>query len=250
MEETIPSDLVPNYIRVNDNVPGFYSSVPRKYFTNSPSKNYPTIICFTGAGGFGSGGDDLSKVIQSVSKVVKSHKLPPVFSVNNGSFSFIVLAPQFEIYPTNDQVNSFIEYAREHYRIDESRLYLAGYSLGGRVASDFAANRPNVVAAVVTMGGCSTSESSITIEEKCEKMANANLPIWSFHNRYDEAWPVFDTERMISLMKLHNSALAVRMTIFEESEGNLNHDCWTRASNPDYKEDGLNIYEWLLTFHR
>ena len=26
------------------------------------------------------------------------------------------------------------------------------------------------------------------------------------------------------------------------------HDAWTRAVNPDYKENGKNIYEWMLQY--
>jgi hypothetical protein len=28
------------------------------------------------------------------------------------------------------------------------------------------------------------------------------------------------------------------------------HDAWTKATDPTYKENGLNMYEWLLQFSK
>jgi len=28
------------------------------------------------------------------------------------------------------------------------------------------------------------------------------------------------------------------------------HDAWTQASDPEYREEGMNIYEWMLQYKR
>jgi len=32
--------------------------------------------------------------------------------------------------------------------------------------------------------------------------------------------------------------------------GDNGHDAWTKATDPDYRENGMNIYEWMLQYHR
>jgi hypothetical protein len=32
--------------------------------------------------------------------------------------------------------------------------------------------------------------------------------------------------------------------------GLLGHDAWTRATNPQFKENNSNIYQWMLSYHR
>ena len=28
------------------------------------------------------------------------------------------------------------------------------------------------------------------------------------------------------------------------------HDAWTKATSPSYKENGMNMYEWMLQYHK
>jgi hypothetical protein len=28
------------------------------------------------------------------------------------------------------------------------------------------------------------------------------------------------------------------------------HDAWTKASDPNYKENNMNMYEWMLQYHK
>jgi hypothetical protein len=41
-----------------------------------------------------------------------------------------------------------------------------------------------------------------------------------------------------------------RLTIFDQSTALMKHDAWTRATDPSYRENGMNIYEWMLQFKR
>jgi hypothetical protein len=44
-------------------------------------------------------------------------------------------------------------------------------------------------------------------------------------------------------------AIPPRLTEFEPM-GLLGHDAWTRATDPHYRENNKNIYEWMLSYHR
>ena len=55
--------------------------------------------------------------------------------------------------------------------VDEDRVYVVGYSMGGYGATHFVATEPKIFAAAIPVAGCKTSAASA-----CKK-----LPIWIFH---------------------------------------------------------------------
>lgn len=44
----------------------------------------------------------------------------------------------------------------------------------------------------------------------------------------------------------YHDDIRVKETIFDYAV----HNCWARATNPDFKQDDMNIYEWMLQFKR
>lgn len=246
--ETQSPVLTPHSDSINENVPGYYSALPVRYHLSNEQKRFPVIICIQGAGGFGNGTvEELFRVLAGVMDVVqKPNTFPPSFMVHGDVFSFILLAPQFIQYPSNAEIKGFIEFAKSSYKIDTSRIYLVGLSIGGRMACDYAAQYPYDLAAVVAMGGCADDN----LDVKCKSISDAQLPVWSFHNKDDEAWPVSSQINFINTIQKFSPIIAPRMTIFENGEGEKNHNSWRKATDPEYKEDGLNIYEWMLSFKR
>ena len=107
---------------------------------------------------------------------------------------------------------------------------------------------PKKIAAITSMGGLPQVDPNF--DKKCENLAKNNLPIWHVHNRDDGAWHYFEAERYINTIRSFKPAIDPRFTTFEKGEGKLNHDCWTRTNDPAYKEDGKNIYEWMLQYKR
>jgi predicted peptidase len=247
--ELLAPDVAAHNEEVNPNVPGYYSGVPVQYSRNQ-NKLYPLIVCFHGAGGFGNGGDELENVMSGVAGLLNMNQFPPSFKIGDSSYSFLTLAPQFRVYPTNEDIESFLEFARAKYRVDLSRVYLVGLSVGGRMASDYAAAHPDELAAVVTMGGCSDTDSIMTLDQKCKRIADANVPIWLFHNEDDEAWPAAGSRNFYTTISRLMPKRPSILTIFTEPEGSQNHDCWTRASDPKFRQGSKNIYEWMLGFKK
>jgi predicted peptidase len=245
--ETDPPVLTPIIRNISPRIQAFYTGMPARY--NETDIRYPVIFFFHGGGQYGNGSNIDTVLSEGIPKLMRDKKFPPSFETSDGKrHSFIMIAPQFTERPTNIDIQALVEHIKQQYRIDTTRLYVTGFSLGGRVASDYAAFNPTKVAALVTMAGMSQINASL--EAKCKAIADADLPVWHFHNRPDSAWYLVEGERFIQTINQFQPAIPARITIYETGEARLNHDSWTRATNPENKVDGLNIYTWLLQYKR
>ena len=245
--ETDPPILTPVTFTISPGISGFYSSVPARYFEST--YKYPLILFFHGGGQYGNGSTELYKVLQDgIPKLQDEKKFPPSFTVNGRSFSFITISPQFERSPSNADIRAMVDYVKANYRIDVSRIYLVGFSLGARFLSDFAAVYPTEIAAVVSMAGMPQITSQLA--GKAQSMVNANLPIWHAHNRDDSAWYYSESVRYIQQLNSFNPLIPPRFTSFDVGTARLHHDCWTRLTDPEYRENDKNIYEWMLGYLR
>lgn len=243
--ETIPAILKPFTVTINNTILGYYSAVPASYDTNS--KFYPLLVSVHGAGQYGNGALDLPLLLNDgVPQLLDEKKFPPNFKVNGENFSFIVMAPQLQFTrdPETEVIKSFIEYAVKHYRIDTTRIYLTGLSLGGTIASDLAAKYPSLLAAIVPMAGVSLADSAMY--NKCGTIAHSNIPVWIFHNSNDPISASSQAQNYFSTINKFNPKIPPRLTLFDQSK----HDAWTRALDPAYKENNRNIYEWMLQFSK
>lgn len=245
--ETEPAILAAVTENISTNIKGYYRALPAKYTENT--HKYPLIIFMHGGGQYGNGSSDLHKILQeSIPKLLNEKKFPPYFTYNERRFSFIVIAPQLVKAVPDTEIEALVDNILEKYRVDPVRIYLVGFSLGGRELSDYAAYKPSQVAAVISMGGMPQIDKNLA--PKCQAMAAASLPVWHFHNRDDSAWYYTEATRYIQVLNQSNPGVAPRFTTFEKGEARLQHDCWTRASNPEYREEGRNIYEWMLSHKR
>jgi predicted peptidase len=240
--ETEPAIQKPVTVKVNDAIGGYYAALPVHY--NETTKSYPLLVFIPGAGQFGNGGIDLPYVLNDgVAQLLDEKKFPPNFKVNGKNFSLIVLTPQFSYLPSNFDIASFIDYAIKNYRIDKSRIYMAGLSMGGFVTSDFSAENTSLIAAAVPIAGVLMTGN---VNERCERIAAGKLPVWVFHNSDDPTINATDPMHFVSLINNGNPFIPAKLTLFKAAI----HDAWTQAINPAYKENNMNIYEWMLQYSR
>lgn len=243
--DTEPPVLTANVFPVNEAVGGYYSGLPVRY--QNSTQVYPVIIFIHGAGQYGNGDSELYRVLdEGIPELLNQQRFPPNFTVSGRNYSFVVLAPQFRMHPDAEQVMSFINYAKETYRIDDSRIYLAGFSEGGRIACDVAAAYGEQLAALIAIAGVSQPDG---IEVKCRNIADDNLPLWLLHNDEDLLMDVNLARRFVSLINSYNPTIEPKYTEFLPY-GLWNHDAWTKATDPAFKEGGMNIYEWMLQYRR
>ena len=244
--EVRPPILSPVTENINEAIGGYYVGLPVKY--KSAVKSYPLLIFIHGGGQFGNGQLDLPILLnEGIPELYDEKLFPPDFVIDGEHFSFVMMAPQLRRNPADEELYSFIKFAQENYRIDSSRIYLVGMSNGGRIACNVAAAYPFLFAAMVPMAGVPDSAG---LEVKTARMAESNLPIWIFHNDSDEVINIRLPVRFVESVDNYKPVITPRFTRFEEPMGLLGHDAWTRATNPRYKENNVNIYEWMLSYHR
>ncbi|HYF29713.1 MAG TPA: dienelactone hydrolase family protein [Chitinophagaceae bacterium] len=243
--ETDPPVFKPVTQKVNDLVGGYYRALPARY--SESSRPYPLLLFLHGGGQFGNGSYDLPLLLnEGIPQLLDEKKFPADFVVDGSHYSFIVLAPQFTRVPDDNAIASFLDHAAKTYRIDSTRIYVCGFSLGGRMAFDFGAAFANKLAAIVPISGAPNYD----LVNKSQRIAQANLPVWAFHNRPDALFSMRETKDFVDMINGHHPMNAARLTIFPDSTGLLGHDAWSRATHPSYKENNRNIYEWMLQYKK
>ncbi len=192
----------------------FDVSIPRDY-AKEPAKTYPLLVFLHGSG---ERGEDLTRV--------RVHG--PLAEVDHGrELPMIVAAPQC---PENEdwyseEVAALIETVCAKYRIDRSRIYLTGLSMGGYGTWATAIAYPDVFAAIAPMCGGSDPRDADRLK---------SLPIWNFHGKLDEAVPFHESQDMVRAVK--KAGGDIKFTVYPD----LGHNCWTVSyANSD-------LYPWLL----
>lgn len=245
--ETLPPVLTAVTDSVSSNILGYYQALPARY--EESDEVYPVIIDIHGGGQYGDGSTELYKILNmGIPKRLSDTTFPPSFTVNDERFSFIVIAPQLREAVANVEMLNLLNYVKANFRVDTNKIYLVGASLGGRQVANYAGQRSEPFAAMVTMGGL--PQIGEELAEKCQTMVDADLPIWHFHNRDDEAWPYSEAEEYIRVFNSLEPKTPPLFTTFDLGEGKSRHDSWTKATDPEYKENDKNIYEWMLGYEK
>jgi len=230
---------------IDTNCHGFYQWLPAGY--EKTSEKYPLLILLHGMGELGNGESELPKVLRNgAMKLIAENKFPSSFIVNDTNYHFIIFAPQFIHWPWPGTVAAIFKYALTHYRVDEKRIYLSGLSMGGGATWEFVGNSrewAQKLAAIVPVCGASLADSA-----KAATIALAGLPVWATHNQGDPVVTVEFTEKYIRYIRAAPGRVKmdVKKTIFPDTS----HNAWTKTYDPGWTENGMNIYEWMLSQHR
>jgi predicted peptidase len=239
--ETKPAIQTAVSADITANIGGFYKALPARY--DSTTKKYPLLVFLHGVAETGNGTTDLYKVLaNSVPKLLSQKTFPPQFTVNGANYSFIVINPQFKEWPQPGDVNAIINYAIKNLRVDTTRIYVSGLSMGAGATWDYAIAYPNRIAAIVPISGASWPSNI-----QCGNMAKANLPVWAFHNNNDSTVAVTATNTIVDYINSFNPSIPAKKTIWATG----GHNELSKATNPTTKEcDGKNMYEWMLQYSR
>src|SRR5690606_8558959 len=151
----------------------FYEYLPPDY--NSNNNDYPIVFFFHGIGERGDTETDLANVA----------KFGPPKHVKDGyKFPFILISPQLKRNIGSWQpayMDEVVEYVKSYLRIDLSRVYVTGLSLGGGgtwTYSQDARLGQKLAAVAVVCGGYNNPNLA------CNYGKN-NLPVWAFHGDAD-----------------------------------------------------------------
>ncbi len=190
-------------------------SLPTDYEIKKNEK-FPLLIFLHGSG---ERGTDINKV--------KVHG-PPSFVDNRKDFPFITVSPQCPegTWWVTEDLQELLKQLKENLRIDESRIYVTGLSMGGFGAWAWASKYPEQFAAIAPVCGGGDIQFSDELN---------TTPIWAFHGEEDNVVPVKRTIEMVEAVNAHGGK--ARMTIYP----GVGHDSWVEA----YKNEEL--YQWLLS---
>jgi predicted peptidase len=156
-----------------------------------PSTAWPLLLFLHGAGERGS---DLTVLRQQV--------LPRL--AEEGALPFILVVPQTpdgELW-SSDALLGLLDHLEGELRVDHSRVYLTGLSMGGFGAWDLAIAHPEHFAALVVISGGGNPV------EVCRLRGT---PVWIVHGRKDDVIPVDWSEVMANRLKRCHGR--VRLTI-------------------------------------
>lgn len=223
---------------------GFYEYKPTTYASDRSTK-YPVIIFLHGIGERGNGTSELYKVKNIGIPRYIANGEPMRFYVKGKWHTFIVLSPQcpykYGMWPTS-YVDAMIDYAEKNLRIDKSRIYLTGLSMGGGgtwkwiSASEKNANK---VAAIATV--CAPA----TLSNPCV-IAKSKLPMWAFHATNDAIVNVSVINNAINRVLNCNPAIKPKKTVWSSG----GHAIWDKAYDRTHTYQTPNVFEWFLGYTR
>ncbi len=183
---------------------------------------WPFILFLHGSG---ERGDDVT--------VVKNFGLPKRIDLQ-ADFPCIVLSPQCPVdvrwFQQSDNVMALLDTVLNGLRVDQSRIYLTGLSMGGQGAWHLGALYPERFAAVLPICGRIPEVEGFP----AQVCALKDVAVWVFHGAKDDRAPVENSITMAKL--LEDCGGNIQLTIFPDGD----HFCWDQV----YEDQAT--WDWLL----
>lgn len=215
----------------------YLEHVPADYDT---TKLYPAIIFLHGSGERGTGsltdlarlaGAGIPKQIQNGNKMCFTNPATKVVEC------FIVLSPQTNKWSWRTEALLFAKWALTKYRIDPSRLYITGLSMGGEgtwFSACFTDNEPNIWAAIAPVCGRASYTDG-------QNVAKKKISLWAFHGSADTSIPLYSG--LNPVLGFIGAGGSQRLTVYE----GMGHYIWDKAYSPTNQWHKPNVYEWFLS---
>lgn len=206
---------------------GYMELLPYNY--SDTTKKFPLIVFLHGSGERGLGTDlDLAKV-----------KTPgPLKFIKPSTNNFIILCPQTNKWSWKGDVIPFVKWTFKNYRgrIDTTKVYLTGLSMGGEGTWQAAAdpsNSPNLFTAIAPVcGRASRAEGGL--------VASRGIYVWAFHGSSDTSIPIEGDWNPIAGYRAVNTT-KIDLSIYPR----VSHNCWDRAYRIDHLYESISMYEWF-----
>ncbi|RED97901.1 fibronectin type III domain-containing protein [Marinoscillum furvescens] len=225
-------------------VDGYLLHLPPGYHQN-PQKRYPLIVYLHGTGERGNGSSDLYKIAKVGCPSRRAEEQGSLcFTVDGKEHCFIVISPQLR--PQNNWTANNQERFWQHileeadYRIDYSRVYLTGHSLGGNGTWEAAyadQNEPNRFAAIAPL-------SYWTNKSRLCRVADREIPVWAFCGTQDGRFIGHSRSAIKTLRECpRNPNVEIKFT---EVKG-AGHSITGPTYRTNHSMYNPNLYEWLLT---
>lgn len=231
----------PVYYNSKVNSFGYYIYTPSGYKDNQAE--YPLLIFLHGSGEKGNSMLDntvLKKVLSNgPPKLIELKKWMPVYPM-------IVVSPQcHDSWWDGKKLHKFIGEILSHYRINKSRVYLTGLSMGGFGTFNYIEtcyDSSYIAAAVPICGGGNPYMAPFY----------RKTPLWAFHGDADNTVNVSNSINMVKAINDENPLIPAKLTIFS----GVGHDSWTITydgsgmgkERKDYDPFDVSIYNWMFQY--
>ncbi len=198
--------------------------VPRGYYADK-KQMWPLVIFLHGSG---ERGTDIA--------AVKKNGPPKIIADHPGS-PFLLVSPQLEDVPDNrwdtTKLDTLLAAVRKTYRVDPSRIYLTGLSLGGYGTWNWALKRPELFAAIAPVAANGEDKS-------LNPCALKDMPIWAFHGDQDDVVDPLAGFAAVKAVDACKGSVRPKMTIYPR----MTHGSW----EPAYDDPAL--WRWMLEQRR
>jgi len=181
------------------------------------TREWPLVLFLHGAG---ERGDDLERV--------KANG-PPMMAARGDDLPYLLVSPQCPV----DEIwnpwalHGLLDAIEREYRVDRSRVYVTGLSMGGYGTWAVAAAAPDRFAAVAPIcGGAAMPFWTV--------MALKDTPVWAFHGSDDRVVALSESVDAVEMVRLAGGD--ARLTVYE----GVGHDSWSAT----YADEGF--WEWML----
>ncbi len=148
----------------------------------------------------------------------------------------VVLAPQCHMDSSwsYSKIDFLIEWTKQNYRIDVSRIYILGMSMGGSGTWICGSRLNHKIAAMAPM--CGGSYLDLGWTNPC---ALVKMPIWTFHGKKDRDVSVEETYTTVAAIKNCGGGDSLKVTYYP----NAGHDLAFVFRDP-------KLYQWLLSHQK
>jgi|JI10StandDraft_1071094.scaffolds.fasta_scaffold01129_5 predicted peptidase len=183
-------------------------------------RRWPLLVFLHGAGERGT--DLVGPAVHGPPRLLREGKALP----------FVVVSPQVSGWNiwTTEWLDALIDDVTAKYHVDPDRIYLAGLSMGGYGAWQYAMEHPEKLAALVPVSAGAVPSGACAL---------THLPIWVFHGAKDDIVPLDRAKQLVDRIA-GCKGTRVTFTIYP----NAGHDAWTETfANPA-------LYEWLAAQRR
>jgi len=205
---------------------GYLLFLPKAY-EQTNHQRWPLILFLHGAG---ERGTDVWKVA--------THG-PPKYVRAHPEFPFILVSPQCpdgQVW-SREVLLALLDEITKQYRVDATRIYVTGLSMGGYGTWDLGFSHPEKFAAIVPICGGADYITMLLAREKSKALQA--LAVWAFHGAKDPVVPLSESQRVVDFLK-KGGAAEVKFTVYPDAQ----HDSWTQTyDNPE-------LYQWLLAHRR
>jgi predicted peptidase len=183
-------------------------------------KHYPVILFLHGAGETGNDGKRQSQV-----------GLGPAIRKQTKTFPFITIFPQSQKRtwqagsPDAERALAILAEVQKEYKVDTSRIYLTGLSMGGFGAWSLAVKYPDRWAAIAPVCGGGDPRRADKIKD---------IACWCFHGADDPVVPVAQSRAMIKAIE--KAGGHPKYTEYPR----VKHNSWDKAYGT------AELYPWML----